>query len=241
MTIENSKLVIAYKGFPSEFRPEVRCSIRNRARGRATRCKRVFFTACTQELMYFIKPVNLQMTKETLGSQAQYGMVTSPGMQTLLRMMNGVYAPQILGNTTAWPESIKKDFTTHFHRFMASLTEATHEMQGKTVLYLPGNLSSINAEEISKAAQDKDLCQQLDSVVIHWTRQIKQVVNNHGDSATNVEASGPLEEISFWRSRTIDLSGISAQLLREDVVKVIDVLESAKVRCHHPPRSVQHD
>ena len=36
----------------------------------------------------------------------------------------------------------------------------------------------------------------------------------------NAEVSGPLEEIGFWRSRTVDLSGISEQLLRSDVRKV---------------------
>lgn len=34
------------------------------------------------------------------------------------------------------------------------------------------------------------------------------------------EASGPREEINFWKSRTIDLSGISEQLHRADVRKV---------------------
>lgn len=33
------------------------------------------------------------------------------------------------------------------------------------------------------------------------------------------QASGPLEEINFWRSRTVDLSGISDQLNRPDVLK----------------------
>jgi dynein heavy chain, axonemal len=84
--------------------------------------------------------------------------------------MDGVFSSQIF-TTTAWPESIKKDFTGHYHRFMASLTEAANASNGKTVLYLPGE----EITDISKAAKDKDLVQQLDSIVIHWTRQIKEV------------------------------------------------------------------
>ena len=53
------------------------------------------------------------------------------------------------------------------------------------------------------------------------------MVNNH-DNAYNAEISGPIEEINFWRSRTVDLSGISTQLHRPDVKKVISVLEAAK-------------
>lgn len=36
--------------------------------------------------------------------------------------------------------------------------------------------------------------QHLESIVIHWTRQIKDVVNNH-DNALSAEILGPLEEI----------------------------------------------
>jgi hypothetical protein len=62
-----------------------------------------------------------------------------------------------------------------------------------------------------------------DSIVIHWTRQIKEVVNHH-DNADMAEGSGPLEEINFWKSRTVDLSGISDQLHRQDVRKVSEPL-----------------
>ena len=45
----------------------------------------------------------------------RYGTISGAGMHSLLRLMNGVYAPQIFGSK-AWPESIKKDFTGHFHK-----------------------------------------------------------------------------------------------------------------------------
>ena len=111
---------------------------------------------------------------------------------------------------------------------MASLTETAYESQGKTVLYLPSSLTSVELDQVKTVAKNKDFVQQLESIVIQWTRQIKQVVNNH-DNAYNAEVSGPLEEISFWRSRTIDLSGISSQLQREDVHKVVTILGAAKV------------
>ena len=152
----------------------------------------------------------------------EFGTLSGSSVHSLLRLMNGVFSSQIF-SSTAWPESIKKDFTGHYHRFMASLTEAANSTEGKTVLYLPEEEIS----DIPSASKDKDLVQQLDSIVIHWTRQIKEVVNNH-DNAYNAEISGPLEEIDFWRSRTVDLSGISEQLHRDDVKRVVAVLEAAK-------------
>jgi dynein heavy chain len=104
--------------------------------------------------------------------------------------MNGIYVPRILGDTV-WPESVKKDFAKQLHKFMASLTETANQARGKTVLYLPNE----TLNEIEAAAQDKDLVQRLESTVIRWTRQIKEVVNNQ-DNAHNAETAGPLEEVN---------------------------------------------
>ena len=91
-----------------------------------------------KQLTYFIKPEGAKLTRPTIAKIMQYGTISGAGMHSLLRQMNGVYAPQIFGSK-AWPESIKKDFTGQFHKFMASLTETTFEAQGKTVLHLPSN------------------------------------------------------------------------------------------------------
>ena len=107
--------------------------------------------------------------------------------------MKGVYLPQFLKNKT-WPESMQKDFTAQLHKFMASLTETTWEARGKTVLYLPQE----DLEDVDRVASDKDLVQRLETTVIHWTRQIKEVVNNQ-DMSHSAESSGPLQEIEFWR------------------------------------------
>ena len=42
--------------------------------------------------------------------------------------------------------------------------------------------------------------------MIHWTRQIKEVLSAQEAVETN-ENAGPLEEIEFWHNRCVDLSG----------------------------------
>lgn len=44
--------------------------------------------------------------------------------------------------------------------------------------------------------------QHLESIVIHWTRQIKDVVNNH-DNALSAEILGPLEEIEVGQRMSV--------------------------------------
>ena len=63
--------------------------------------------------------------------------------------------------------------------------------------------------------------------MIHWTRQIKEVLSSQ-DTYETAETSGPLEEIQFWNSRCMDLSGISDQLDKPGVKHIQKILEMAK-------------
>ena len=125
---------------------------------------------------------------------------------------------------------------------------------------------------VDRSAKDKDLVQRLEAILIHWTRQIKEVrphwacahlyvlahfwptlavfpINhirsffvrlplrrNHNrvpqvvgnqQSSHSVDNDGPLEEIKFWSSRTVDLSGIRQQLERPGVKAIVSVLRAA--------------
>ncbi|CAB1351566.1 unnamed protein product, partial [Coregonus sp. 'balchen'] len=77
------------------------------------------------------------------------------------------------------------------------------------------------------ASKDKELVQRLEMVMIHWTRQIKEVLNAQETVETG-DSSGPLEEISFWRSRCADLSGISQQLQKPGVRHIQATLQLSK-------------
>ena len=63
--------------------------------------------------------------------------------------------------------------------------------------------------------------------MIHWTRQVKEVVNNQDNSELGEDA-GPLAEIEFWRSRSVDLGGIREQLEYDKVKDIVKILESSK-------------
>ena len=63
--------------------------------------------------------------------------------------------------------------------------------------------------------------------MIHWTRQIKEVLSSQ-DGLQTAENAGPLEEIEFWKNRCADLSGISDQLDKPGVKRITHILELAK-------------
>ena len=60
--------------------------------------------------------------------------------------------------------------------------------------------------EYFQRCQDKELVSRMEATMIHWTRQIKEVLSAQEAVETN-ENAGPLEEIEFWHNRCVDLSG----------------------------------
>ena len=169
-----------------------------------------------------LKAAGPTITAENVSQLIQSGCVRGQSVGSLLRVMSGVFVPLCL-NDQSWPDTIKKDFSGQLHKFMASLTETAWDQRGTTTLYIP--METINSAE--EAARQKDLVQRLESTLIHWTRQIKEVVNRQ-DDGEDAEDAGPLAEVHFWSSRTIDLSGIHSQLEREGVKQIIAVLELEK-------------
>lgn len=85
--------------------------------------------------------------------------------------MQTIYLPAMLENES-WQASVTKDFKAGLDKFLASLTESIFEAEGKTVLYIPP-VSLIGT--MGAQTRDKDLTQRVESVVIRWTRQIKEV------------------------------------------------------------------
>ncbi|XP_062849650.1 dynein axonemal heavy chain 2 [Trichomycterus rosablanca] len=176
-----------------------------------------------EQLAYFIRDEEAVIMEETFESCVQFGTVRGGGVESLLRLMNGVHAPQVTLSTN-WPESVKNDYLAQMHRFITNLTDTRFKLIGKTVLYIPMEALQHSPEE---AAKDKMLLQRLEVVMIHWTRQIKDVLKTQETIATR-ENAGPLEEITFWRSRFDDLFGISQQIQKPGVCHIEAILQHSK-------------
>ncbi|KAK7102408.1 hypothetical protein V1264_020630 [Littorina saxatilis] len=176
------------------------------------------------QMSYFMKNSGVTDLKpESFLKSVQYGTLRGAYIESLLRNMLNVYAPVFFENTS-WPDSIKNDFSAQLHKFLASLTDTRWKLDGKTVLYVP---TEGMKRPPQVAAKDKELVQRLESCVIHWSRQIKEVLTSQ-DAFKTAESSGPLEEIEFWQNRVVDLSGISTQLDMDSVKRITHVLELAK-------------
>ena len=84
---------------------------------------------------------------------------------------------------------------------------------------------------------DESFVQQLESIAIHWTRQIKGVLSNHDHNVAS-ERRGPIEELAFWKARSTDLTSIADQLASEAVQNILTKLRRAKSKYVHPVESL---
>ncbi|EFJ08553.1 hypothetical protein SELMODRAFT_185288 [Selaginella moellendorffii] len=134
-----------------------------------------------------------------------------------------MYLPLMLEDDTL-RANITKDFAGELDKFMATLTESLFEAKGQTILYIPPVRLM---DFVGNQAPDKELAQRLESIVIRWTRQIKEVIRNQ-ERFSEVEISGPLAEVEFWRRRSIDLSGIREQINHSGVAAILKILEKLK-------------
>ncbi|XP_076454460.1 dynein axonemal heavy chain 2-like [Babylonia areolata] len=131
---------------------------------------------------------------------------------------------RLLLNTPYLGPALRNDFSEKLHRFMSGLTDARWKLDGKTVLYIPHEGVDV---PIEVAADSKEYVQRMEVCVIHWSRQIKQVLNIQSGESESENAS-PLAEVEHWKNRCTDLSGITSQLDQHEVVRIIKILTTAK-------------
>jgi len=132
------------------------------------------------QVAYFLKKRwDVSITEDNLQECVLFKAIGTDPLEDLLEKMNTEYVKKLLQEND-WPDGVKKEFIANLHRFMAFLNETTHAARGQTYLYIPDE----DLTDIEAAAKDKDLLQRLESTVIYWTRQIKELVSNQ-DSPTN--------------------------------------------------------
>ena len=172
------------------------------------------------QIAYFIKrrPAE-RVTMANINEAVISGICDGDPLDQLLRMMENA-CPKLLGENE-WPDNVKKEFVSNLHTFMAVITEASYVAKGMQNLYIPNE----DLSDIDTAIKDKDLLQRLESIVIYWTRQIKELVSNQDSSQTSHDNSSPLDEIKHWTDRTANLRGLTLRLVDPKLNLILEVLK----------------
>jgi dynein heavy chain len=120
-------------------------------------------------------------------------------------------------NQRGWPEVIVRDVVDNFHKLVASIYVTIGHSQGKTLLPLP----PLDLASADRASKDKERVHALETAVVTWTRQIKNVLKLDPEQVLKSGSHpGPLAEVAFWTRKANNLNSIQEQLQGEKIRKV---------------------
>ena len=187
---------------------------------------------------FFIRSQGADITESNIDESVIYGTCAmEQTASSLMKIMENVFKPFIF-DVPDWNPATSQELTGLYHRLMASLTESASEENSKTMLYIP--FKQKDRPNVDELNNDKELIQQLESIAIHWTRQIKSTLANYEQNIESDEA-GPMSELSYWRSRAIDLHAISQRFISCDVMHILRILESVHSKYCEPIKSLSKE
>ncbi|KAJ3180788.1 hypothetical protein HDU85_003867 [Gaertneriomyces sp. JEL0708] len=184
-----------------------------------------FPSALKKKSIYFLKNNGGQPITEKLEQELVMGDLAPNPLEFLSTVLEEVYLPLLTNpkNLESWPEVVANDVLRHLYHLNGAVYVISGKAKGKTMLPLPqgARLASVDA--------DRSVLHTLESAVIDWTHQIKDVIKSN--SAQPLEEGlnpGPMVEIDFWAAKAANLKSIHQQLTDEKIQRISKLLEASK-------------
>ncbi|XP_047143157.1 dynein beta chain, ciliary isoform X1 [Hydra vulgaris] len=184
--------------------------------------------------IYFIKKDKSEIiTKDKFKGTLIVGDLSSAPLDQLSAIVDEVFVPLLSNekNQTSWPDVVSQDILHHAIDLKNNVFVISGQYKGRTLLPLPIGLENLNEEfpndklgDLSEA--NRLLIHRIESVVIDWTHQISKVLKK-SSAQPLIEGlnPGPLVELNFWKSRSINLENIFLQLQEVRVKKMAKLLQ----------------
>ncbi|XP_067914454.1 dynein axonemal heavy chain 17-like [Heterodontus francisci] len=185
--------------------------------------------------IYFVKRKMMRITDDNIKQALLIGDVSNSSVEQLLTVLEEVVCTLFTNtdNMTKWPQVVSEDVVKHAQQLKNDVFVFGGQLKGKALLALPKSADDLeNSDEESDSSTiqvDGGILHAIESVVIDWTHQVKDVLNKDSAQAL-LDGLNPLprEEIDFWDLRLKDLKCLHEQLWMPKVRKITEVLEKAK-------------
>ena len=180
-----------------------------------------------KKMLYFLKPNKVALTSENIATEVMCGDLQPGVLQHLFDTTSDVYLPLLTNthNQSGLPEVVMKDVLEFMHKLVNSIYVTIGHSKGETLLPLP----SMEIASADRASKDKERVHVLESAVVTWTKQIKNVLKLEPEQVLKSgNHPGPMAEIEFWAAKARHLNSIQVQLMGERIRKVMKVLELTK-------------
>jgi len=161
-----------------------------------------------KKAIYFIKQRNFKVEDDGNLSGLMMGDLPRDVLEHLSTVSHEVLYPVLMAGRAKDPESMNKEISDVFHKFLSQVYLTVGQTQGKTLLPLP--LRDPNQKEGAEARMfktDKEHIHVLESCVMTWTQQIKNVLRQEPPIfiyPSNI-TTGTASEFSYWARRANNL------------------------------------
>uniref|UniRef100_H3BBD5 Dynein axonemal heavy chain 17 n=1 Tax=Latimeria chalumnae TaxID=7897 RepID=H3BBD5_LATCH len=185
--------------------------------------------------VYFIKKRAEVITKDNIKNALFVGDLSYSPVEQLIAVVEEVVYSLFTNsaNMIGWPQVVCEDVVKHALKLKNGVFVTGGQIKGKTLLPLPENSHILDPSKIIKERSvlpvDRNLLHTIETVVIEWTHQIKDVMSK--DSAQPLlDGLNPLPkvEFEFWNSRLVNIESINEQLLSPKACKIAEIVEKSK-------------
>ncbi|CAF4343131.1 unnamed protein product, partial [Didymodactylos carnosus] len=180
--------------------------------------------------------------KEKIADALSYGDLSSAALEQLHIYVNDVIVPLLStpGNHEDWPEVVSSDIQKHVSDLQSQIQVVNSLVKGKILLPYPKYPKPISAKSDniptsvrSVEAIDLKFVHAVESVVIEWSHQIREVLKKDS-SQPILEGQNPFPavELEFWKAKRANLESIFEQLNDPRVSKMGELLAKSNSSYH---------
>lgn len=196
------------------------------------------------QLFYLVKINKNPVALEKIATEIVYGDVAANPLEHMALLAQSVFVPIIGSKQTgqAWSELVAKEVRDGFEHFVANVQITQGHVQGLTCLPLPNTTAGGSDKDILHDDNDINnnpehfhLIHVLESALITWTKQMKNVLKQDPESLfVSISNPGPLAEVEFWRAKADNLNSIFDQLQSTKIRRVLKILDKSKSTYNAP-------
>ncbi|KAK1795394.1 hypothetical protein P4O66_010566 [Electrophorus voltai] len=208
--------------------------------------KKLFITTGTTEnlngfCLFFLRNTGKAITTSNVSQEVNFGMLDCMGghiLHNLEKLFTQVLYPA-LSSQEDWgimkegqKDSHVQDFLASVHRFIYSLSSARRNLEEKFQLHTVASAPDLShlqePTDYINAANNSELVEVLEGVLLHWAKQIEQVLAESEQMRKEADDTGPSVELEHWKSRMNTFTCLLDEIKQPQVKKIIGVLQVAK-------------
>lgn len=182
-------------------------------------------------LIYFIKSQGTLLSFENAKDEVIFGHIQTKDftVSSVLEILQERLYPNFFERE--WTRAARVELEGLFHRLLASLTESANDEcnNSKTTLYIP-EIATMD----ESGGFEKERIQQLETIAVHWIRQVKEVLTSHDHSIYSMEQQGVMEELKFWEMREECLDQLLSVLKSEQLLSILNILQRSNSKYIQP-------